>query len=153
MESRNVVPPNRPDRDQIRSAIERGLAHIGRPLTSLSGGNFAKDSIGDGGWDAFYKDFLYSVAYIFGEYTFADGKERYVVYEETDSGRILEYDDADGKFYLLSALADPGETERAVAERRHRCPYTLKIIPPRDHNILSRQDFPQREIIYCREDI
>lgn len=140
-------------RDNIREAIDMGLRQVHKSLGELSGGNFVEDEVGDGTWVDFYTEFLGDVAYIFGEYTWADGRERYIVYED-QKGRIKEYDDADGMSYLLSHLANPGEVENMLATRRHRDIATLEIVPPRRHD-LPTEPFESRlpPAVVCKEDM
>lgn len=110
--------------------------------------------VGDRNWVEFYKSFLGDVVNIFGEYTWASGRERYIVYEDTQ-GRVMEYDDADGTTYLISPLADPGEIERVLATRYHRDSGTLDIIPPRNHDIDLSAPFKSRftDADFNKEDV
>ncbi|KAI9002824.1 hypothetical protein BC832DRAFT_601337 [Gaertneriomyces semiglobifer] len=118
----------------------------------LSGGNFLRSQIGDRDWVDFYTEFLGDVAHIFGEYTWANGRERYIVYEDL-GGRIKEYDDADGKFYLLSLLADPKEIENVLASRQHRDIVTLDIVPPRKYDLLTSPFQSRlRPAVSCQEE-
>jgi hypothetical protein len=120
-----------PSENPIESAIRKGLGRIGRTLDDLSGGNFVKHMISNRHWVQFYTDFLGNVEHIFGEYTWADGAEHYIVYTDRE-GRIREYDGVDGRSYLISEHADPKEIEDALADREHKDLATKAIVPPRN---------------------
>jgi hypothetical protein len=146
-------PPFLPKRDKIREGIDRGLGQVQKSLGELSGGNFVKDEISDGTWVDFYTELFGDVEYIFGEYTWADGRERYIVYEDK-KGRIKEYDDADGRSYLLSLLADPGEVENMLATRRRRDIDSLDFVPPRRYDILTGPfEFRLPPPVVCKEEM
>ena len=125
---------NLPQKDKVEAAVCRGLARVHTSLKELSGGNFVKDRTDEGGWADFYTTFLGNVDYIFGEYTWADGSERYIVYVDRQ-GRVREYDDEDGTHYLLSQHADTEEIEDALANRCHKDLATGAVIPPRKYDI------------------